>query len=296
MSARWVEPEGTPEQIADACVAHLAAGGRVDVMRQTGRWEPTAVCEAGAFAYHLRNGTRFALVYSDPPQPEPAPAASRAWAGPFASPQPERPRGHTSICRCGGCLAAESARVDPPEGVTPDPDGFAGYHGCPSAPCTGTLAATCKAAGDCATLVLLDRPGYSRPDRVPAPEGVTEIGWTEPTDDEPRSLPIVWGRDVPREGWERMLSDGFWHDNVAPLADRLYVIRLAPSPPVPETERVPWCEAVGRTLALAAVSRQITGCGQTVGVAPWIEGAGWRDFVDDDGCVSVLPLDGTDGH
>jgi hypothetical protein len=245
MSARWVEPEGTPEQIADACVAHLAAGGRVDVMRQTGRWEPTAVCEAGAFAYHLRNGTRFALVYSDPPQPEPAPAASRAWAGPFASPQPERPRGHTSICRCGGCLAAESARVDPPEGVTPDPDGFAGYHGCPSAPCTGTLAATCKAAGDCATLVLLDRPGYSRPDRVPAPEGVTEIGWTEPTDDEPRSLPIVWGRDVPPEGlWERrrLLADAAgWlraGEGFPAQPDLPYVIRPIPSPPVPETERV----------------------------------------------------------
>jgi hypothetical protein len=304
MSARWVEPEGTPEQIADACVAHLAAGGRVDVMRQTGRWEPTAVCEAGAFAYHLRNGTRFALVYSDPPQPEPAPAASRAWAGPFASPQPERPRGHTSICRCGGCLAAESARVDPPEGVTPDPDGFAGYHGCPSAPCTGTLAATCKAAGDCATLVLLDRPGYSRPDRVPAPEGVTVIGWTEPTDDEPRQLPIVWGNDIPDEGWERNgYGDppGHFRTYGEPRGDASYIIRPIPSPPVPETERVRLDQIVGRRLPGKSWAVTEFGFDPMDGyvaqghpsdddlhpVAPF--------YVDADGYVSVLPLDGTDG-
>jgi hypothetical protein len=294
MSARWVEPEGTPEQIADACVAHLAAGGRVDVMRQTGRWEPTAVCEAGAFAYHLRNGTRFALVYSDPPQPEPAPAASRAWAGPFASPQPERPRGHTSICRCGGCLAAESARVDPPEGVTPDPDGFAGYHGCPSAPCTGTLAATCKAAGDCATLVLLDRPGYSRPDRVPAPEGVTVIGWTEPTDDEPRSLPIV---EPDANGYFPPAPDGWqwWYQN------EFRTLRPIPSPPVPETERVRLDQIVGRRLPGRAWEVTEFGFDPMDGyvaqghpsdddlhpVAPF--------YVDADGYVSVLPLDGTDG-
>jgi hypothetical protein len=267
----------------------------VDVMRQTGRWEPTAVCEAGAFAYHLRNGTRFALVYSDPPQPEPAPAASRAWAGPFASPQPERPRGHTSICRCGGCLAAESARVDPPEGVTPDPDGFAGYHGCPSAPCTGTLAATCKAAGDCATLVLLDRPGYSRPDRVPAPEGVTVIGWTEPTDDEPRSLPIVNVSAVPT-GWRFYCTAG-------------YVVQPAPSPPVPETERVPWWEAVQGKRPIKADNGNWL-------PPPWEIMAGNDDdgrvLISHDpdqphdrvpgnveppagGTVEVLPLDGTDG-
>jgi hypothetical protein len=101
-----VEPEGTPEQIADACVAHLAAGGRVDVMRQTGRWEPTAVCEAGAFAYHLRNGTRFALVYPDPPQPE-------------------RPK----VGRCGDWLPT---LVGPGEPTTHNccelPAGHAGWH------------------------------------------------------------------------------------------------------------------------------------------------------------------------
>jgi hypothetical protein len=251
MTARWVEPEGTPEQIADACVAHLAAGGRVDVMRQTGRWEPTAVCEAGAFAYHLRNGTRFALVYSDPPQPEPAPAASRAWAGPFASPQPERPRGHTSICRCGGCLAAESARVDPPEGVT-------------------------------------------------------VIGWTEPTDDEPRSLPIVWGYDAQKGEWERrrLLAGARWlgaRHVSCPQPDLPYVIRPIPPPPVPETERVRLDQIVGRRLPGRAWEVTEFGFDPMDGyvaqghpsdddlhpVAPF--------YVDADGYVSVLPLDGTDG-
>lgn len=40
-------------------------------------------------------------------------------------------------------------------------DGFAGYHGCPSQPCTGTLAETCVAAGDCVHRVMTEHPGSS---------------------------------------------------------------------------------------------------------------------------------------
>jgi hypothetical protein len=155
MSPRWVEPEGTPEQIADACVAHLAAGGRVDSWRPgIGAWRQSELSRRDAFEAYARGGYRFALVYSDPPQPE----------------------------------------------------------------------------------------------RVPAPEGVTVISWTEPTDDEPRSLPIVRGHntalDVP-EPWTLVLLGHTANGYRTPL----YVCHPPiPSPPVPETERVPWWEAPGRRL------------------------------------------------
>jgi hypothetical protein len=53
---------------------------------------------------------------------------------------------------------AEPVRVDPPEGA-------------PACP--------------------MRLPGCPHPARVEPPSGVQVIGWTEPTDDEPRSLPIV---------------------------------------------------------------------------------------------------------
>ena len=89
------------------------------------------------------------------------------------------------------------------------------------------------------------RPGYTsaRPARVESPPGVQVIGWTEPTDDEPRSLPII--REAPDDdftqapdGWEFAIPD-----------DVAYVIRPIPKPPAPETEVVPWHEAAGRWLA-----------------------------------------------
>jgi hypothetical protein len=122
---RWVEPEGTPEQIADACVAHLAAGGRVDSWQGDHQWRQTLSDDREDFAERVRMRSRFALVYSDPPQPErPCPA-----------------------CRVGDIYGDEQnhtcGRPEPVMDALP-----------------------------------------SR--RVPAPEGVTVIGWTEPTDDEPR--------------------------------------------------------------------------------------------------------------
>jgi hypothetical protein len=245
-----VEPEGTPEQIADACVAHLAAGGRVDIWTEWGAWWPSAYAYREDFARRVTVGDRFALVYSDPPQPERHP--------------PPR-RGLEDI----GDGWAQPTRVDPPEGVTPDvrrqqwqqpldcpscglwwahgkieTTGEAhqggGYHRvCHHCEWEWDDAFFSHGYRDTARRVVKVADGPSV--RVPTPEGVTVIGWTEPTDDEPRPLPIVWGRDVPRTGWERhWLVQGHneWAKGAARQMDSLYVIRPIPSPPVPETERV----------------------------------------------------------
>jgi hypothetical protein len=141
-------------------------------------------------------------------------------------------------------------------------------------------------------------------DRVAAPEGVTVIGWTEPTDDEPRQLPIVWGNDIPDEGWERNgYGDppGHFRTYGEPRGDASYIIRPIPSPPVPETERVRLDQIVGRRLPGKSWAVTEFGFDPMDGyvaqghpsdddlhpVAPF--------YVDADGYVSVLPLDGTDG-
>ncbi len=86
------------------------------------------------------------------------------------------------------------------------------------------------------------------PERITPPDGVTVIGWTEPTADEPRSLPIVWGRDIPAEGWERLMPNLTWCEVGHPALPTACVIRPIPEPPAPETERVQAWAAVRRGL------------------------------------------------
>jgi hypothetical protein len=141
-------------------------------------------------------------------------------------------------------------------------------------------------------------------DRVAAPEGVTVIGWTEPTDDEPRQLPIVWGNDIPDEGWERNgYGDppGHFRTYGEPRGDASYIIRPIPSPPVPETERVRLDQIVGRRLP--GKSWAVTEFGFDPMDGYVAQGHPSDDdlhpiagfVVHPDGCVFVLPLDGTDG-
>jgi hypothetical protein len=284
---RWVEPEGTPEQIADACVAHLAAGGRVDLWHESSqRWYPTATYEA--YDIHTREGHRFALVYSDPPQPE-RPSATDAdgnvWTGGMYTP-PEY-------------LRPQPDRVPAPEGVTDlvgrlrraadvSTSGGGEWH---------QLAHRCREAAD-----YIEK--HLPVDRVAAPEGVTVIGWTEPTDDEPRQLPIVWGNDIPDEGWERNgYGDppGHFRTYGEPRGDASYIIRPIPSPPVPETERVRLDQIVGRRLP--GKSWAVTEFGFDPMDGYVAQGHPSDDdllpiagfVVHPDGCVFVLPLDGTDG-
>jgi hypothetical protein len=115
MTARWVEPEGTPEQIADACVAHLAAGGRVDVWAELqGEWRTAPEWARVNFVGGVYALARFALVYSDPPQPErPTIEASEALAL-----VREHGIAHIDEAIVWDWSPAQPARVDPPEGVT----------------------------------------------------------------------------------------------------------------------------------------------------------------------------------
>jgi hypothetical protein len=326
-SPRWVEPEGTPEQIADACVAHLAAGGRVDIWTEWGAWWPSAYAYREDFARRVTVGDRFALVYSDPPQPERHP--------------PPR-RGLEDI----GDGWAQPTRVDPPEGVTPDvrrqqwqqpldcpscglwwahgkieTTGEAhqggGYHRvCHHCEWEWDDAFFSHGYRDTARRVVKVADGPSV--RVPTPEGVTVIGWTEPTDDEP-ALPLYNANSLVPDGWY-----------IASPPVQVVAIRPTPSPPVPETERR-WFtvevtglpESVDDGLVRAELASTISrlhngagGAGLTVGTSGGTKrhpdlAAAWDLLYDDgfpdspyqsgalrvemDRIVGLLPLDGTDG-
>jgi hypothetical protein len=218
MTPRWVEPEGTPEQIADACVAHLAAGGRVDWRTDGARWRPTSAVTEYQFVCRIHDEEhRFALVYSDPPQPERPSETLSDW----------------------------------------DDD-------------------------------LVDDRLTAQPARVPAPEGVTVIGWTEPTDDEPRSLPIVDVSQADKipDGWEwtwgicNIWSSSREHFGYG--GSRWYLIRPVPSPPVPETEDD------GLRVDIESTIRQYCAQDESDEHTDWV-----RDLAD--AIIHVLPLDGTDG-
>jgi hypothetical protein len=192
MTPRWVEPEGTPEQIADACVAHLAAGGRVDWRTDGARWRPTSAVTEYQFVCRIHDEEhRFALVYSDPPQPERPSETLSDW----------------------------------------DDD-------------------------------LVDDRLTAQPARVPAPEGVTVIGWTEPTDDEPRSLPIVDVSQADKipDGWE-------WTWGICNI----------------------WSsEDDGLRVDIESTIRQYCAQDESDEHTDWV-----RDLAD--AIIHVLPLDGTDG-
>jgi hypothetical protein len=187
----------------------------------------TSASTRAAVLRALNFGNRFALVYSDPPQPE-----RRCWTV-----------GH-------------------------------GGDGCP-----GTWA-------DCT-------PAPAEPARVPAPEGVTVIGWTEPTDDEPRSLPMIaeveGGFTEAPAGWR-----------FAEQRDVAYIIEPIPSPPVPETERVPTlAEAIEGLIKDYRQSGIIgpTHSSMLRGVERLIDAVNHEhDLTPDERTVEFLvPLDGTDG-
>lgn len=194
-------------------------------------------------------------------------------------PQPERPT-------CAACLYGDDhahscapRRVPAPSGVTEDDE----------QPDTLDYSAWVLLAnvseGDwtqqapewqAAVVRWRERFHASLRDRVPAPEGVTVIGWTEPTDDEPRSLPMIRGLEAVPDGWEA-------------LPNPYYVIEPIPSPPVPETESTdPRIEVVARALARKS------------GPDPDDEWQVW--LVEARNVVNALnaahlarPLDGTDG-
>jgi hypothetical protein len=159
---------------------------------------------------------------------------------PLTPPDPPCP-----ACRVGDIYGDEQnhtcgrplpVRVDPPEGAPPRE-----IHGWEA---TTVLCVTCPGCAFTmdADHVDNDGSGYSCPvcaeaARVEPPSGVQVIGWTEPTDDQPRSLPIVLGENIP-DGWVRRVGD-CWQESgrEAAASWSLYVIRPVPVPPAPETER-----------------------------------------------------------
>jgi len=95
------------------------------------------------------------------------------------------------------------------------------------------------------------------------------------------------------EGWQRRLRDvAAWRDDHQ-RADLTAWYEVRPVPPEPETERVRWQDAIGRTLPDGC---EITGAlpgTETPGTLFVNDGAGYAIVgatSDSDGCVSVLPL------
>jgi hypothetical protein len=250
----------------------------------------TSASTRAAVLRALNFGNRFSLVYSDPPQPE-RPCGAPAERHILAGATIDNLSGYPLTVRLGhGVVLIEDA-----------------------APAPEPLSECCVSSAGCVHRRLVPAP--AEPARVDPPEGVTVIiGWTEPTDDEPRSLPIVWGFDAQRGEWERrrLLAGARWlgaRHVSCPQPDLPYVIRPVPSPPVPETERVPWWEAVQGKRPIKADNGNWL-------PPPWEIMAGNDDdgrvLISHDpdqphdrvpgnveppagGTVEVLPLDGTDG-
>jgi hypothetical protein len=144
-------------------------------------------------------------------------------------------------------------------------------------------------------------PGPSGYERVEPPSGVQVIGWTEPTDDEPRSLPIVRGRDAVIDGWERQWMDEWatapqhaddWYTDPDPSPGAAYMIRPVPVPPAPETEASPARETERVTIEVPVEWARRQGKAAADPSPMWTD-----DYIAVvDACAAaVLPLDGTDG-
>jgi hypothetical protein len=152
------------------------------------------------------------------------------------------------------CGRPEPVRVDPPEGA-PDPTEVAdtiewaerevACYQAVADRASDNLVLSHTSCGQQARY-LRRLVALAAPARVEPPSGVQVIGWTEPTDDEPRALPIVKGRDVPDDpGWvrRRLVShpDSGWlgsHSIGGASISEPYAIRPVAVPPAPETERV----------------------------------------------------------
>jgi hypothetical protein len=250
------EPCPKPRHVHLAGCPDCNGSGRVTVpVRSFVAWHTLGATIPEGWEWRVTDGRWVVAVPGDRFDMATAPVLVRE---PLTPPDPPCP-----ACRVGDiygdeqnhtCGRPEPVRVDPPEGA-PDPTEVAdtiewaerevACYQAVADRASDNLVLSHTSCGQQARY-LRRLVALAAPARVEPPSGVQVIGWTEPTDDEPRALPIVKGRDVPDDpGWvrRRLVShpDSGWlgsHSIGGASISEPYAIRPVAVPPAPETERV----------------------------------------------------------